>query len=193
MSYLSTIFLAGVSCVSVVFNSPSNFLAPQRAQVPKLRDAENAKNFAHSAPSLRALCPDLQIGRIPNSLISKISYTSAGGKAGNYEKLDITPASLRYVQGHRGIEKTINEKTVSSFWDKLTKAINLTHFDKIKSDPGHALYDGVDITISIEKGKEKHSIVNGNEDSVNYRKIKPFTDLLENKLVEIRKKIVWQK
>jgi len=128
-----------------------------------------------------------------SSAISKISYASSGGKAGNYESLDITSVSLTYVQGHRGVEKTIDEKTVNSFWNKLTKAINLTDFDKIKSDPGQALYDGIDITISIEKGKKKHSIVNGNEDSVNYSKIKRFTDLLENKLAEIRKKIVGQK
>jgi hypothetical protein len=128
-----------------------------------------------------------------HSAISKISYTSAGGKSGNYESLDITPASLTYVQGRRGVEKTINEKTANSFWNKLIKTINFKDFDKIQSDPGHALYDGIDVTISIEKGKEKHSIVNGNEDSVNYTKIKPFTDLLENKLAEIRKKIVWQK
>jgi len=138
-------------------------------------------------------CNHSQTKKIDASQISKISYTSAGGKAGNYESLDITPDSLVYVQGRRDVEKTINEKTVTSFWNKLTKTINLTDFDKIQSDPGHALYDGIDVTISIEKGKEKHSIVNGNEDSVNYYKIKPFTDLLENKLAEIRKKIVWQK
>jgi len=135
----------------------------------------------------------LQTKDIANSRISKISYTSAGGKSGNYESLDISSASLSYVQAHRGVEKRIKGKTERSFWNGLTKTINLRDFDKIRSDPGHALYDGIDITISIEKGKEKHSIVNGNQDSVNYSKIKPFTDLLENKLAEIRKKIVWQK
>jgi hypothetical protein len=136
---------------------------------------------------------NVEIKNLRDSHISKISYNSTGGKAGNYESLDITSASLTYVQGHRGVEKTINEKTLSTFWNKLTKTINLKDFDKIRSDPGHALYDGIDVTISIEKRKEKHSVVNGNEDSVNYSKIKPFTDLLENKLAEIRKKIVWQK
>jgi len=179
MSNLALIFLAAVYFVSAMF------LAPQRS-------AENAKSFptntfVHFTSSLRTLRPDY------NSPISKISYTSAGGKAGNYESLDITPGSLIYVQGHRGVEKTIHEKTVTSFWNKLTKSINLRDFDKIRSDPGHSLYDGIDVTITIEKGKQKRSIVNGNEDSVNYVKIKPFTDLLENKLAEIRKKIVWQK
>jgi len=129
--------------------------------------------------------------KIANPPISKISYSSSGGRAGNYESLDISQDSLSYVQGHRGVEKTINKKTVRSFWDRLTKTIELKDFDKVRSDPGHALYDGIDVTISIEKGREKHSIVNGNEDSVNYRKIKPFIDLLDQKLAELRKKIIW--
>jgi hypothetical protein len=53
------------------------------------------------------------------------------------------------------------------------------------------LYDGIDVTISIEKGDEKYSIVNGNEDSLNYRKIRPLTTMLEKKLAELRKKITW--
>ena len=133
---------------------------------------------------------DVRISNIANSPISKISYSSSGGKAGIYESLDISPDSVIYVQGRRGVEKSIKEKTMKSFWNKLMKTINLRDFDKIRSNPGHALYDGIDITISIEKGKEKHFIVNGNEDSVNYRRIRPFTDLLERKLVEVRKKIL---
>ena len=189
MSYFALIFFLVLNFVSAVFNSQNIFFAPQRTA----GDAKSfTTSFAHFASrsfgTLRTLRPNC-----PNSPISKISYTSAGGKAGNYESLDITPDSLVYVQGHRGVEKTISEKTLNSFWNKLTKSINLRDFDKIRSDPGHALYDGIDVTITIEKGKQKHSIVNGNEDSVNYVKIKPFTDLLENKLAEIRKKIVWQK
>src|SRR5262249_35818133 len=124
MSYLGSIFFVGVYLVSAIFN-PYNFLAPQRS----LRTAENAKSFAHFASSLRNLRPESQIARISNSPISKISYSSAGGKAGNYESLDVTPDSLVYVQGRRGVEQTINEKTVNSFWTKLTKTINLTDFD----------------------------------------------------------------
>ena len=133
----------------------------------------------------------LQIRNIANPTISKISYSSSGGKSGSYETLDISAASVIYVGAHRGVEKKIKEKTVKSFWNRLMKTINPRDFDKIRSNPGHALYDGIDITISIEKGKEKQSIVNGNEDSVNYRRIRPFTDLLEKRLVELRKKIVW--
>ena len=133
----------------------------------------------------------IQTKSIAATLISKISYTSTGGRSGNYETMNISADSIIYVQGHRGAEKTIKEKTLKSVWTKLTKAVNLRDFDQIKSNPGHALYDGIDITIAIETGQEKHSIVNGNEDTVNYKRISPFTDLLENKLAQLRKKISW--
>ena len=190
MSSAASIFFVGLYFVAAVFDSSSYFLAPQRAQT----SAENAKSatpnrFAPFAFPSRTLRRNYHYA----PPISRISYASAGGKAGNYETLQIRPDSLIYVQGHRGVEKMINEKTVPSFWKKLSQSINLTYFDKIQSDPGHSLYDGIDVTITIEKGKEKHSIINGNEDSLNYVKIKPFTDLMENKLAEIRKKIVSQK
>ena len=128
---------------------------------------------------------------IADTLISKISYSSSGGKSGSYESLDISLDSIIYVQGRSDSEKSIREKTAKSSWNNLTNAINLKDFDKIQSSPGHALFDGIDITISVEKGTERHSIVNGNEDILNYRRIKAFTNLLEKRLFELRKKIVW--
>lgn len=124
-------------------------------------------------------------------IISKISYSSSGGRSGNYENLDVTQDSLFYVQAHRGNEKILKEKTAKEFWDQLSGHINLKDIDKIKSNPGHVLYDGIDITIAIETAKEKHAIVNGNEDTLNFKKIRPFTDLLEKKLEELRTRIVW--
>ena len=74
-------------------------------------------------------------------------------------------------------------------WQSLTRSINLKDLDKIKSNPGHTLYDGIDVTISVEKGRDKHSVVNGSEDAVNYKKIKAFTDILEGQLSRLDKKI----
>lgn len=125
------------------------------------------------------------------TLVSKVSYRSSGGRSGNYESLNVSADSVIYVQARRGNEKTINEKTAEAFWKALVKTINLKDFDKIKSNPGHALYDGIDITIAIERGEEKHSVVNGNEDTANYKRISPFTNLLEKKLNTLRKKITW--
>jgi hypothetical protein len=80
---------------------------------------------------------------ITDKPVSKISYSSSGGRSGNYESLDIAEDSVIYVQAHRGSEKTRKEKTVKSFWKSLTKTINLKDFKKIKTNPGHALYDGI--------------------------------------------------
>jgi transposase len=128
---------------------------------------------------------------IADTPISKISYNSSGGRSGNYESLDITPDSIVYVEARRGVEKTITEKTVKNFWSGLIATIKLEDFDKIKSNPGHSLYDGIDVTISIDTGEKKHAIVNGNEDAANYKKILPFANLLEKELAELRKKMTW--
>jgi hypothetical protein len=126
-----------------------------------------------------------------NSPIAKIVYSTTGGRSGNYESLDISTDSLVYIQARRGNEKMIKEKTAKVFWDSLTKSITLQDFDKIKSNPGHALYDGIDTTLSIEAGTKQHTLVNGSEDPVNYSKIRPFTDILEKELVRLRKRIIW--
>ena len=123
--------------------------------------------------------------------LMKISYSTSAGRGGTSINLDISATGIVYTQGHNGAEKTIREKTPRGLWQKLTKSINLQDLDKIKSDPGHAMYDGTDITIAVVKGKEVHSIVNGNEDSLNYKKIKPFTDILEEQLNRLGKRIRW--
>ncbi len=128
---------------------------------------------------------------ITNNSITKISFSSSGGRSAQYENLDISSSSLIYTQGRNGSTKSIREKTARNFWTSMSKAINIKDFDQVKSNPGHALYDGIDITITIERGKEKHTVVNGSDDSVNYTRIKAFTDLLENKLLKLREKITW--
>ena len=138
-----------------------------------------------------AIFPSLFNGLTTATPICKISYSSTGGRSGNYESLEICPDSLFYVQARRGVEKSISEKTGKAFWNDLTARVNLKDFKSIKSNPGHALYDGIDITIAIATAKEKHSVVNGNEDTLNYRKVSPFTDLLEKKLDELRTTITW--
>ena len=123
-------------------------------------------------------------------LVSKVSYHSTGGRGGNYESLEISADSAIYMQARRGEEKTVRQQQSPSSWTELLSTINLADFDKIKSNPGHALYDGIDVTLSVDTQAGKHSVVNGNEDSVNYGKIKPLTDLLEKQLSEMRQQIL---
>ena len=123
--------------------------------------------------------------------ITKISYSTTGGRGGNYERLDVTADSLVYLQARRGQEKTTNEKTPAELWRQLVTSINLADFDRVKSNPGHALYDGIDTTLSVETAAKTHVLVNGNEDPLNYKRIAPFTQLLEKTVAERRTKIVW--
>jgi hypothetical protein len=123
------------------------------------------------------------------AVISKITYASSGGRSGNYENLQISPDSLFFVQALRGVERMVKQKTPNAFWIDLTGSLNLQDFDRIKSDPGHALYDGIDITITVETAKEKHTIVNGNEDTLNYNRIRPFIETLETKLEQLRREL----
>jgi hypothetical protein len=133
----------------------------------------------------------LQIRNVIADSITKISFSSFGGRSGRFESLDISSDSIIYVQGSYESEKSIREKTVRSLWNSLKNEINIRDFDKIQSNPGHAQFDGVDITLCIEKGKEKHSVVNGHEDTLNYKRIKAFTNILEKELFGLRKKMKW--
>ena len=123
--------------------------------------------------------------------ISSIVYDKTGGRGGNTEHLSITRFSIYYTQGKAGKEKTLTEKISFANWNKLTASINLKNFDAIQSNPGHALYDGTDITITVVDGRSEHSIVNGNEDQVHYKNIAAFTRLLESHLERMRKKVTW--
>ena len=126
-----------------------------------------------------------------NAAITKVTYSATGGRGGNTVSLEITAGNLVYVQGHAGAEKTIKERTSRSLWLSLVRSINVKDLDRIKSNPGHAMYDGTDITIAVLKGREEHSIVNGSEDILNYKKIKLFTDILEGQLTRLGKRIRW--
>jgi len=129
--------------------------------------------------------------KVTSAPITKISYSSTGGRGGNTVSLEITANSLIYVQGHAGTEKTIKERTSRNLWSSLTRSINIKDFDRIKSNPGHAMYDGIDVTITVQKGRETHSIVNGSEDAANYSRIRSFTSILESQLSRLEKKMHW--
>lgn len=131
----------------------------------------------------------LQINDATDTRITKITYSSSGGRGGYYVNLDITSTSTVYVQGNAETSKTIKEKTSKTYWNSLTKALNLRDFDQVKSDPGHSMYDGIDITITVVSRGKTHTLVNGSTDMKQYIRINGFTDLLEKKLASLRERI----
>ncbi|HEV7331714.1 MAG TPA: hypothetical protein VGN63_11800 [Flavisolibacter sp.] len=105
-----------------------------------------------------------------STAITKIAFSTTGGRSGNYESLDVSADSLTYLQARRGNEKTIKLKTEKEFWSRLTRSINREDFMRVQSNPGRSLYDGIDTTLSIQYGEETYTLVNGNEDTTNYKK-----------------------
>ncbi|WP_395076758.1 hypothetical protein [Flavobacterium sp.] len=101
-----------------------------------------------------------------------------GGKFGAYSKLEITKEHTYFVNGNIKSKKEIKEKTSKELWNNLSK-LDTDDFLKVRSNPGRIAYDGTDVEISISFGDEFFSIVNGEEDTLNYKKIKLFVSLLE--------------
>ncbi|HMD00511.1 MAG TPA: hypothetical protein VKH37_10170, partial [Ferruginibacter sp.] len=101
--------------------------------------------------------------------IIKISYSTTGGRGGNTESLDVTKMSTVFTKGHAGVDKTTKAMTSKTFWAQITNALDLKNFDKIKTSPGRALYDGIDVTITITTNRGTHTVVNGSDDITNYK------------------------
>ncbi|WP_309608045.1 hypothetical protein [Flavobacterium sp.] len=111
--------------------------------------------------------------------IAKISFNDFnGGKFGAYSKLEITKEHIYYVNGNVKSKKVTKEKTSRELWNNLTK-VSIDDFLKVRSNPGRIAYDGTDVEITILFGDEYFLIVNGEEDTLNYKKIKLFVSLLE--------------
>jgi hypothetical protein len=121
--------------------------------------------------------------------ITKISYdVSSGGKGNSYSRLEITKEQIYYVNGNYKSKKDIKEKTTKEVWNNITNSIDYDDFFKVKSHPGRMAYDGSDVTISISFGNEIFSVVNGEVDTLNFKKIKLFVSSLEN-----QKSVFYQK
>ena len=130
----------------------------------------------------------LFISCVDQKEITEISLNeSNGGKLGFYSKLEITKKHICYVSGNIKLKKEIKVKTSKKLWDNLTK-LNINDFSKVKSSPGRMAYDGTDVEVSILFGNKLFSIVNGQDDTLNYKKIKLFVSALEN-----QKKVMYQK
>ena len=110
-----------------------------------------------------------------------------GGKLGVYSKLEITKENIYYVNGNFNSKKELKGKTSKELWNNLNR-VSIDDLLKVKSNPGRIAYDGTDVEISISFGDEFFSIVNGEEDTLNYKKIKLFVSALEN-----QKKVMYQK
>ena len=117
--------------------------------------------------------------------ITRITYeTTSGGRLGGYSRLAITADSTTYVEGTRGTRKATRAKTAKATWDALLKAINLSSFRQLKSQPSQLPVDGTDVTLTITQGKETISRTNSEEDVAHYKAIQPWVKLLDAQLTQ---------
>ncbi|MDA6068240.1 hypothetical protein NJT12_01285 [Flavobacterium sp. AC] len=111
--------------------------------------------------------------------ISSISYSiENGGKGAASSSITISKDSTKYVWANYKETKTRSEATLPKTWNKIVGIINLEDFDQISSSERRIQYDGSDIVIVINDDKE-HKLINGEQDSIHYSKIKPLKKMIE--------------
>jgi len=111
--------------------------------------------------------------------IYSVSYSiENGAKGAASSSLLISKDSTKYLWANYKETKTRSEVTSSDTWKKIINSIKLVDFKRINSGKRRIQYDGSDIVITINADKE-YKLINGEEDSVNYTKIKPLEILLK--------------
>jgi len=111
--------------------------------------------------------------------IYSVSYSiENGAKGAASSSLLISKDSTKYLWANYKETKTRYEVTSSDTWKKIINSIKLVDFKHINSGKRRIQYDGSDIVITINADKE-YKLINGEEDSVNYTRIKPLEILLK--------------
>lgn len=111
--------------------------------------------------------------------IYSVSYSiENGAKGAASSSLLISKDSTKYLWANYKETKTRSEVTSSDTWKKIINSIKLVDFKRINNGKRRIQYDGSDIVITINADKE-YKLINGEEDSVNYTKIKPLEILLK--------------
>lgn len=116
--------------------------------------------------------------------IDKITLSAInGGKGGGSSQLSITKDSIFYENINRIFpknNKTQKIKTPENVWKKLNDSLNIDNFKLVKSNPGHVQYDGTDATVSLYTKEKKYSVINAEDDEINFEKIKYFYALIKD-------------
>lgn len=118
------------------------------------------------------------------SEIDKITLSVInGGKGGGSSQISITKDSISFVIINRVFpknNKNIKIKTPENVWKKLNDSLNIDDFKLVKSHTGHVQYDGTDVTISISTKEKTYSVINAEDDKINFEKVSGFYALIED-------------
>lgn len=128
----------------------------------------------------------LFVGCSSNSqAINKISYNSVGGEAGGYTNVELTKDSINGTIGSPNEKIIIKEKIKKTLWDSLTGRTSLNDFKKIKSGRSHTYIDDIDVSVKIETGEESYTLLNGDINEIQNKKVFRFMEILEKELRSI--------
>ena len=128
----------------------------------------------------------LFVGCSSNSqAINKISYNSVGGEAGGYANVELTKDSINGTIGSPNEKIIIKEKMRKMLWDSLTEHTSLNDFKKIKSGRSLTYIDDIDVSVKIETGEESYSLLNGDINEIQNKKVFRFMKILEDELRSI--------
>lgn len=117
--------------------------------------------------------------------INRISYNSVGGEQGGYANVELTKDSINGTIGSPNKKIIIKEKIQKALWDSLNKSMTLDDFKEIKSGKSVTYIDGIDVSVKIETDAGSYSILNGEIDKVQNKKVFHFMEILENELRNI--------
>lgn len=127
--------------------------------------------------------PDTKTVVLPtNQEINTIEMSRCGGQMGYRGVLTVTKDSAIQTSfmGTKSDKVTRTGMKISSEdWRNLTESFLLKDFKKIKSGNSYQPFDGVDTKIKISTSTGADSIINGNEDKINFPKIEKLNKLLE--------------
>lgn len=117
-----------------------------------------------------------------NNDIILIEWSRFGGQLGYHEGLTITEDSVIHTYFTAASGNQIKESKYANStdeWQELTKSIDLQNFRKIKHGVSKQPVDGTDDKIYIRSINSKDSILNGDQDAINYKNISTFIELLD--------------
>jgi hypothetical protein len=116
--------------------------------------------------------------------IQEIIYKSYGGDMGYSMALHITKDRLTYFSSLAINNKNSHLDTINTiqFWDSLTTKFDIANFKKIKNGYSNQPVDGTDQQITIiTNTSDTISVVNAYQDTLHYRPIMEFEQLIRKK------------
>ncbi|WP_143093381.1 hypothetical protein [Halpernia frigidisoli] len=114
--------------------------------------------------------------------ITAIELSRYGGQLGYFGTLKFTKDSIiqTVLVGTKSDKVTKTGKKISKGdWQNISNSFRLEDFKKVKSGSSNMAFDGTDTKIKITTANTSDSIINGDQDKENFKKIEKLNQTLE--------------